>query len=837
MPRGRLREHERLRLFDDEENEIPLQTDVISTWSDGSIQWLMLEFLLRQVHEDEYVYHLREKDQNRDERDRMNLSGDDNYHYVSLPDSTFALSNSNCAFTFHSTDLTNRYASARLLLMLENGEWMESRQTMFMLEEQDSFRTTLWVRESYDNSPLQMEARFDLFANTGLVRMKCLLRNPQPAQHPGGLWDLGDPGSVYFRGLQLQIRLPVAAADVLWQSEPGQSKHVLAGNQLNLVQHSSGGDNWNSRNHVNRHGKVPLTDRGYRVRTEGGEDSGSRANPLVSILLPDGELSVSMPKFWQQFPKAIQLNRDEGEITLDLQLFPSQEELYELQGGEQKTHEIWLHFGQDDDTSSNHLPLEWTHHPALVRGEPEWYVRCEVFPEFCTTFDSERGKLFLQLMEDAIDGPNNLLAKREIIDEYGWRNYGDLYADHEEEFYEGEMPLISHYNNQYDMIYGSLLQYLRTGDRRWWEIHESLSQHVIDIDIYHTKGDKSAYNNGMFWHTDHYQDASTSTHRAYTRSNKPPGQPYGGGPSNEHNYSTGLLYRYRITHDVEAMAFTDLADWVIAMDDGSSTLLGIVDDGPTGVATSTREPNYQGPGRGAGNSINTLLNAWLVTEEQHYLTLAETFVRRCIHPKDNLEDRDLLNIEDRWSYTVFLTVLARYLDVKAEMDQIDFQYAYARASLLHYAKWMAEHEQFYFDHPEKLDYPTSTWSAQEIRKANVLRLAARHADDPLRSTLIQRGQEFADRVWQDLITFDTRTTTRPLAIMMTEGMRDIALSQSTPESAPRPQEQYHFGEPEQFVPQKARVKALIKKPLSWPGIALKLLNPRRWLRYRNYKQQ
>ena len=32
-------------------------------------------------------------------------------------------------------------------------------------------------------------------------------------------------------------------------------------------------------------------------------------------------------------------------------------------------------------------------------------------------------------------------------------------------------------------------------------------------------------------------------------------------------------------------------------------------------------------------------------------------------------------------------------------------YAYARASLLHYARWMADHEVPYLSRPERLEYP------------------------------------------------------------------------------------------------------------------------------------
>ena len=48
------------------------------------------------------------------------------------------------------------------------------------------------------------------------------------------------------------------------------------------------------------------------------------------------------------------------------------------------------------------------------------------------------------------------------------------------------------------------MQFLRTGDARWWRLMDDLARHVRDIDIYHTREDKAAYNGGLFWHTNHY---------------------------------------------------------------------------------------------------------------------------------------------------------------------------------------------------------------------------------------------------------------------------------------------------------------------------------------------
>jgi hypothetical protein len=368
------------------------------------------------------------------------------------------------------------------------------------------------------------------------------------------------------------------------------------------------------------------------------------------------------------------------------------------------------------------------------------------------------------LLTEAVSGAESFFSKREVVDEYGWRHYGELYADHENAHFDGPKPIVSHYNNQYDVVYGSLLQLFRTGDSRWWDVADPLARHVIDIDIYHTTRDKAAYSGGLFWHTDHYRDAATCTHRAYSKANASSGKPYGGGPSCEHNYTTGLLHYYYLTGDSLARdAVVELAGWVLRMDDGRRNVLSVVDDGPTGLASATRERCYHGPGRGAGNSINALLDAWLLTGQRHYLGHAEALIRRCVHPADNIEALDLLNIEDRWSYTVFLSVLCRYLDLKADAQARDYHFGYARASLLHFAAWMEQHERPYFDQPEKLEYPTETWAAQEMRKANVLRLAARHAEEPLRGRLLKRGLEFAERAWADLVRFESRTTLFPLA--------------------------------------------------------------------------
>jgi hypothetical protein len=259
-------------------------------------------------------------------------------------------------------------------------------------------------------------------------------------------------------------------------------------------------------------------------------------------------------------------------------------------------------------------------------------------------------------------------------------------------------------------------------------------------------------------------------------------------------------------------------------------VFGLVDDGPTGLASCTAQGDYHGPGRGCGNSVNALLDGWLVTGERRFLDKAEALIRRSIHPLDDVPSRDLLNVEPRWSYTVFLSVLARYLGLKADVGEVDFMYAYAHASLLRYAEWMLGHEVPYFDHPEKLEYPTETWAAQELRKANVLRLAAACADGLLRGRLVRRAAELSDRGWSDLMRFASRHTARPIALLLVEGLRDAFFRGCGAASLPKPSGPYDFGRPQAFVPQPQRARARLKTAGGVARTLARLADVRNWPR-------
>src|SRR5262249_31288640 len=153
--------------------------------------------------------------------------------------------------------------------------------------------------------------------------------------------------------------------------------------------------------------------------------------------------------------------------------------------------------------------------------------------------------------------------------------------------------------------------------------------------------------------------------------------------------------------------------------DGTRTVFGFLDRGNTGLASSSRAPNYHGPGRGSGNSLNALVDGHRLSGDRKFLEKAEQVIRRCTHPGQNIEALHLLDPENRWFYTVYLQSLGKYLDWKIELGENDAMYAYGRDVLLHFVRWMARHERPYLARPDLLEYPTETWPAQDLRKSEV----------------------------------------------------------------------------------------------------------------------
>jgi hypothetical protein len=797
-----------LKLFDSQKRLVSCDIAVLDRWPDGSVRWALLAFKAESSQpQTKLELHFTA-----DERESKEDPSAPTLH-IKKEGGAFAIETGAATFVLGP----GVGWPVRRVQSPGAEDWIDSPISGLQLTMQEGIVCNCNIRETKieyagnlravaccsgstilpNGKRVESDWQLEFFAGLSSVIVHVTMRNPHRAMHPGGFWELGDSGSLLFREAVFRLNLgkpsPGASA---WCSPESEKPWIPASTPLNLYQDSSGGKNWQSRNHVNREDRVPVAFQGYRSTCNPPE--GLRATPIVSLNAPAGRLTLAARHFWQNFPKS--LNVDDNGISYGL--FPRQwNDLHELQGGEQKTHSFAISFGDDGITET---PLDWFRQPLVPSLDSVWIEETDAIP----CFTADRGDWHSQyrsFVDSAIEGSDTFEQKREAIDEYGWRHFGDLYGDHEAIYakeFSGPGPLVSHYNNQYDPIAGFCLHWLRSGDSRWWMQFNELASHVTDIDIYHTREDKAAYNNGLFWHTFHYIDAGKATHRSYPRI----GKSNGGGPANEQLYASGLRLHYLFTGNPASRdAAIGLAQFVIDIDDGSKTVFRWLSGDNTGLASQSGTPAYHGPGRGSGNAISVLIDGYLLTRERRFLEKAEQIISRVVHPKQNITALDLLDAERKWFYTMFLQALGRYLDLKVELGENDRQYAYARQCLLHFARWMAENEYLYLERPEVLEYPTETWPAQDLRKSVVFDFAGKYSNAQERSLFRERAEYFYAQALAMLAQHKTRTLTRPMVLLLTQGFahawfkkyRDVSVPTDSTSEA-------DWGSPEHFIPQKVR---------------------------------
>lgn len=775
LPQNSLLRSDQLSLEHPNNNELILgQFKPLAYWPDGSIRWLLACFLSDLDANQSLAITLRKtgKQVSSDFNNNASQSADglcinttQNQFVVATDALSWQLNNDSSKVPRKTYIQLTTPSGVHCDAQLDNG-WTVTEQGNVFTAIQATGR---WLQA--DQAQL---ARFDctlrFYQHSATVEVELCIHNPNRAKHSGGLWDLGDEGSVHFRALTVNIETGPCGQGLLETNANDALITATTPDQpIKIYQDSSGGKHWDSKNHINGE-QIPTTQfQGYRFYNADTADTvdeiAGRASPIMHWQQSESSVQAHLQQFWQNFPSSMTCDQQ----ALSIGLFPEDSKFpHELQGGERKTQTCYINY------SDKQSALHWARAPLTPILDSKQYEAAEAFPWFNA---SQPAGAMDQLISAGLDGDSNFFAKREIIDEYSWRDFGDIFADHETLYQQsGDSPYISHYNNQYDAVYGFARQFALSGDPRWSELMNDLARHVADIDIYHTDQDRAEYNHGLFWHTDHYLDAHTATHRTYTRHNDTssiPGQT-GGGPAAEHCYTSGLLYHYFLTGtEASRQAVLDLANWMVANHEGNGgileQLLAIKKQELPKLKALLRgerpSPHRYPFTRGTGNYLNAVLDAWHMTGEQAWIDKAEAIINDTIHPADDLKQRDLLNAEVAWSYLILLLSIAKYLGLKQQHQQYDSHYQFALDAFSHYTRWMLDHEQPFLSKPEQLEFPNDTWAAQDIRKAMLMFIAAQF-DPTLSDRYLTKAQEWMSYVTDKLKTSPEGYNARVLVILM-----------------------------------------------------------------------
>jgi hypothetical protein len=601
---------------------------------------------------------------------------------------------------------------------------------------------------------------------SGEIRFTCSIHNPKAAKHADGKWDLGDENSAYFAAINWLVRPYSKEIPIAIELCDSQTDWPIDENsKVSLHQASSGEDHWQNPIHVTKDNTVNLPFRGYQLQLNTIQHEGRHAQPKLHFggahKQEDGVSSIldttilDIGEFWQNFPSSIIAeNKTLSVSVLGSELGPQTE----LQPGEQKTR-TWT--------------LSTSKHPKVsVQASLDAHYVAQTGVIFSHQQDKDSEPL-QALIKAGLHGERNFFNKRKKSDSYGWRHFGELHADHETAQQPDAEYFVSHYNNQYDPIYGFLVQWLKTGEHQWFELADNLAKHVADIDVYHTELDKPDYSGGLFWHTDHYVQAYTATHRTYSvhqPSNVYDDHAGGGGPGGQHCYTQGLTLHYLFTgYRPSREATLKIAKWVETLYEGDNSLLSLA------FAVKNRHRSdlkniFTGRyplDRGTGNYIQALLDSYELNSRPSSLSKVERVICATISASDDISDRQFNDVENTWFYTVFLQAVCRYLSVSAStaMEHAPYQNQILGA-FLHYVNWMIENEYLYLDKPEILEFPNQTWTAQDLRKVCIVSFAAPFLTDPQNQKANDNLDAWLTGIIQRLSNHSEASTTRVLCLLM-----------------------------------------------------------------------
>lgn len=720
LVRGFVRSPDELALVDERGQAVPVQITATSTYRDGTPRWVLLRFAADVPAGGRTFYQLT-RGQPLSPVPSVECRLSDGVATVNTGAAEFVVD------TTRAELLTSARVGGRQLggplnagcLRLPDAEQPTAATiTSAEFEEVGPLQAVLCLRGDLGpREPLPLArfvCRLHFRAASSEVRMTYTLHNPAAQAHPGNTWDLGTGGSVFMEDLSLALQLSEGS----WTSRLGFAADQPPLAATKLYQDSSGGPNWRSANHVNRNLQVPVSFRGYRVY-RGTEQiaEGERAEGWLQARTNEGGIAVAVREFWQNFPKALALDDD----TLRVGLWPAEfADVHELLGGEQKTHELlYVFHGPETDDQTVVRRLQAFQHPLYAMPEPAAVLATRVFSP-----TAPLDRTLCGAMESTCDSfvdpvgerRQSVIGRWEDIDEFGWRHFGDTFADNESappemkrdypDHFVGGQP-ISHFGNEYDVAYCVMLQGLRRQDPRWMWLADVLCRHYADICIYHTDADgAAAYAHGPFTHTTHDTAALRSTHRMYPSETERYGLQYAsGGPNAGHCYVASLAQHYYLTGDrVSRDAFLEVADWTVKSPWFTEMMMG--------------------DQRGIGNFLTTHVYAYAMTGDRRYYDAALAMVEYVQEPFSGLGG------------TLCAKALGRFLDLKLENGELDADYERARAKLLQFG-------DLYLTLPD--DEPRR-WLEQACFYAEVLFTCYLHApaDDPRREQYFARGQAIMD---------------------------------------------------------------------------------------------
>ena len=436
-----------------------------------------------------------------------------------------------------------------------------------------------------DNGEL-LEYRYELHFTRGSAEVRFFPRFSNVAR----------TAPVFIRRLSLQLPWQTKRASVYYTpSENGKPICVETPGAIDVYQH--------------RHDTLTITGDGLSADARRSRALGR----MTGWTVLDGAtpLKVGLRYAWQMYPKRMRV--DNG-LTIDLLPAPLTDEdipevakmppevsgrtiggvgypqamgrpgVFRLNVGESVSHELWLSFGNNDAR-----PVEEQFaaglSPLRAWADPAYVAKTRVFCAF-----HPADPLTFPRYENAVDRAYDVFMKRRRDrKQYGMENFGD------DTFEWGYGPVYTFWSNQEDdRTHGMLMQYVRSGDGRWWELGEQAARHYRDIDCIAASPSRSGNAGGPIHHNSrHFVSKGWVADHTYST------------PGTGHSWIEGLIDYWLLTGDLLAgETAVSMGDWYVRKVDAFQFGAG-------------------GQERGQGWSLTGLTSIYRATGDRRYLQAAQ----------------------------------------------------------------------------------------------------------------------------------------------------------------------------------------------------------------------
>ncbi len=547
--RGSLKDAHAVALFSGDEKEIPLQAEVLARWPDGSVRWLLLDFQVDLAAKEKKQFVLRYGQD-------VRRSGVENPVQVQ--------------------ELDDR-------VVVNTGPLrLELRRNGFDL------LNSVWMDVSGDGKVTSNE-RVTGPERSGIVTVdsagKEFLAALSPAEitveQAGPLRACVRVSGHHASGDEHMFRYVVRIHAFRGQPfvrffytfiNDHQNSLMAKIKELNLVLHLTG-DGSSARfitlDNKTVVGTVLQADESHYELN--GKPSGTRAAGWAAIGSGKAGVAVGLREFWQNWPKGITADPRLIKIGICPELRgdlyggkPLEEEnklyyhvrdgYHTFKVGVARTHELWATFFAGPVRSQQLSDFfKAAEDPLLATCEPAHVSATGAAGEFPPA-DPARYFGYDAWFSRALAAH---LQRRENVREYGMLNYGDWYGERR----------VNWGNLEYDLAHGLFLQYLRSGDRRFFLRAEQAARHHIDVDVVHATNPHlknpwgSSPQVGEVWlhclnHTGgYYNDAPLPVSRTYQM---------GHSTNFGHVWITGDLDYYYLTGDRRALNVSiEMADAMV----------------------------------------------------------------------------------------------------------------------------------------------------------------------------------------------------------------------------------------------------------------------------------